>query len=59
MALARDTASGATAWGWGTDDYQTDADDRAMRECRANAGGRVDQCQVTMRHCDGSAGGGK
>lgn len=59
MAVARDTGNGGTAWGWGTADYQADADDRAMRECRNYAGDRADRCEVTMRHCDGAADSGK
>ena len=59
MALARDTGAGGTAWGWGTNFYQADADTRALQECRNSAGARGDQCTITMRHCDGSAGGGK
>ena len=59
MALAKDTGEGGTAWGWGRDDYQGNADDRAMSECRNHAGDRAGQCEITMRHCDGSADSGK
>ena len=55
MALARDTGPGGTAWGWGSDHAQLDAEARAVQECRANAGDRADQCEVTLRNCDGSA----
>ena len=59
MALAKDPSDDGTAWGWGSNDYQADADSRALSECRANAGGRANRCRITMRHCDGSAASGK
>ena len=56
MALARDTGDEGTAWGWGTAPGQRDADGTAMSNCQSFAGARANYCEVTMRHCDGSAG---
>jgi hypothetical protein len=61
VAVAMDPEPGTYGWGWAVYPNQPGADDIALRNCRnASAPGRAGYCQVTLRHCDGTADtGGK
>jgi hypothetical protein len=56
VASALDPKDGTPGAGWGVGGTQQAADSQALARCRATAGSdRAEFCEVTDRHCDGTA----
>jgi hypothetical protein len=56
VASAIDPKDGTPGAGWGLGGTQQSADSQALARCRATAGSdRAEFCEVTDRHCDGTA----
>ena len=59
VSVAMDPQAGTYGWGWAIYPTQPGADEIALRNCRnASAPDRAGYCQVTLRHCDGTADSG-